>query len=39
VQRTSPRGFLKRTVPANPGVLYRILWLTRGLTSTSVAAG
>ena len=39
VQRTSPRGFLKRTVPANPAVLYRILWLTRGLTSTSVAAG
>jgi hypothetical protein len=39
VQRTSPRGFFKRTVAANPAVLYRILWLTRGLTSTSVAAG
>jgi hypothetical protein len=39
VQRTSPHGFFKRVVPANPAVLYRILWLTRGLTSTSVAAG
>jgi hypothetical protein len=39
VQRTSLRGFFKRTVQANPAVLYRILWLTRGLTSTSVAAG
>ena len=38
-QRTSPRGFFKRVVPADTGALYRILWLTRGLTSTSVSAG
>ena len=39
VQRTSPRGFFRRVVPADPNALYRILWLTRGLTSTSISAG
>jgi hypothetical protein len=39
VQRTSAHGFFRRVVTANPAALYRILWLTRGLTSTSVAAG
>ena len=38
-QRTSPHGFFKRVVPASANSLYRILWLTRGLTSTSVSAG
>jgi len=39
VQRTSPHGFFRRSVPTNADTLYRILWLTRGLTSTSVAVG
>jgi len=38
-QLTSPRGFFRRVVPAAPGVKYRVLWLTRGLTSSSVSTG
>ena len=36
---TSPRGFFTRVVAPAPGARYRILWLTRGLTSASVTAG
>jgi hypothetical protein len=36
---TSPRGFFKRAVPAVAGASYRVLQLTRGLTSSSVTAG
>jgi hypothetical protein len=38
-QRTSVRGYFRRVVPALTGARYRILWLTRGLTSASVTAG
>ena len=38
-QRTGPRGFFKRVVPAVPGARYRVLQLTRGLTSASVSVG
>lgn len=38
-QRTSARGFFKRVVPAVAGASYRVLQLTRGLTSSSVTAG
>jgi hypothetical protein len=38
-ERTGPRGFFKRSVPAVAGASYRVLWLTRGLTSSSVTAG
>jgi hypothetical protein len=37
-ERTGPRGFFKRSVPAVAGASYRVLWLTRGLTSSSVTA-
>jgi len=37
--RTSPRGFFKRVVPTVTGTSYRVLQLTRGLTSSSVTAG
>jgi len=37
--RTSPRGFFKRVVPTVAGTSYRVLQLTRGLTSSSVTAG
>jgi hypothetical protein len=35
-ERTGPRGFFKRVVTAVPGASYRVLQLTRGLTSSSV---
>jgi hypothetical protein len=38
-ERTSVRGFFRRSVPAVAGASYRVLWLTRGLTSSSVTAG
>jgi Beta-galactosidase len=38
-ERTGTRGFFKRSVPAVAGASYRVLWLTRGLTSSSVTAG
>jgi hypothetical protein len=38
-ERTSPRGFFRRTVPAATGARYRVLQLTRGLTSASVSTG
>jgi len=38
-ERTSPRGFFKRVVPAAAGASYRVLQLTRGLTSSSVSTG
>ena len=38
-QRTSPRGFFKRVVPTATGASYRVLQLTRGLTSASVSTG
>jgi hypothetical protein len=37
--RTGPRGFFTRIVPASPGASFRVLQLTRGLTSSTVAAG
>jgi glycosyl hydrolase family 42 (putative beta-galactosidase) len=33
VRRTSPHGFFTRVVPTVPGASYRVLQLTRGLTS------
>jgi len=36
---TSPHGFFTRVVPAVTGVSYRVLQLTRGLTSSSVSTG
>ena len=36
---TSPRGFFRRVVPTVAGASYRVLQLTRGLTSSSVTAG
>jgi hypothetical protein len=38
-ERTGPRGFFTRVVPAVAGASYRVLQLTRGLTSSSVTAG
>ena len=38
-ERTSTRGFFKRVVPAVSGASYRVLQLTRGLTSSSVSTG
>lgn len=37
--RTGTRGFFRRSVPAVAGASYRVLQLTRGLTSSSVTAG
>ena len=37
--RTGPRGFFTRVVPATAGASFRVLQLTRGLTSSTVAAG
>jgi Beta-galactosidase len=39
VERTSPRGYFSRVVPAVAGASYRVLQLTRGLTSASVSTG
>jgi hypothetical protein len=36
-ERTSPRGFFTRVVPAAAGASFRVLQLTRGLTSSTVA--
>jgi len=36
-ERTSARGFFTRVVPASAGVSFRVLQLTRGLTSSTVA--
>jgi len=39
VARTSPHGYFERVVPAVAGVSYRVLQLTRGLTSGTLVAG
>jgi hypothetical protein len=38
-ERTSPRGFFKRVVPAQAGASFRVFPLTRGLTSSTLTAG